>query len=77
MDAHQAEVSGGGGALEGWMGPGRHFCLLHPQVNCLAFNPYSEYILATGSADKVYTYICIRECVDVFSVAQLHLWAVM
>ena len=23
------------------------------QVNCLAFNPYSEYILATGSADKV------------------------
>ena len=23
------------------------------EVNCLAFNPYSEYILATGSADKV------------------------
>uniref|UniRef100_A0A1X7UZY3 Histone-binding protein RBBP4-like N-terminal domain-containing protein n=1 Tax=Amphimedon queenslandica TaxID=400682 RepID=A0A1X7UZY3_AMPQE len=22
------------------------------EVNCLAFNPYSEYILATGSADK-------------------------
>lgn len=22
------------------------------QVNCLSFNPYSEYILATGSADK-------------------------
>jgi WD40 repeat protein len=23
------------------------------EVNCLSFNPYSEYILATGSADKV------------------------
>ena len=22
------------------------------QVNCLSFNPYSEFILATGSADK-------------------------
>jgi histone-binding protein RBBP4 len=26
------------------------------EVNCLSFNPYSEYILATGSADKVYKY---------------------
>lgn len=26
------------------------------EVNCLSFNPYSEYILATGSADKVYNY---------------------
>ena len=24
----------------------------HLQVNCLSFNPYSEFILATGSADK-------------------------
>ena len=23
------------------------------EVNCLSFNPYSEYILATGSGDKV------------------------
>ena len=23
------------------------------EVNCLAFNPFSEFILATGSADKV------------------------
>lgn len=23
------------------------------EVNCLSFNPYSEFILATGSADKV------------------------
>lgn len=22
------------------------------EVNCLSFNPYSEFILATGSADK-------------------------
>ena len=22
-------------------------------MNCLSFNPYSEFILATGSADKV------------------------
>jgi WD40 repeat protein len=26
------------------------------EVNCLSFNPYSEFILATGSADKV-TYL--------------------
>ena len=26
------------------------------EVNCLSFNPYSEYILATGSADKVETF---------------------
>ena len=25
------------------------------EVNCLSFNPYSEFILATGSADKVST----------------------
>lgn len=25
------------------------------EVNCLSFNPYSEFILATGSADKVFT----------------------
>ena len=25
------------------------------EVNCLSFNPYSEFILATGSADKVGT----------------------
>lgn len=23
------------------------------EINCLSFNPYSEFILATGSADKV------------------------
>ena len=23
------------------------------EVNCLSFNPYSEFIVATGSADKV------------------------
>ena len=22
------------------------------EVNCLAFNPFNEYVLATGSADK-------------------------
>ena len=27
------------------------------EVNCLSFNPYSEYILATGSADKVMSLI--------------------
>lgn len=35
------------------------------EVNCLSFNPYSEFILATGSADKVptplvHTYICMH-----------------
>lgn len=27
------------------------------EVNCLSFNPYSEFILATGSADKVGTIV--------------------
>ena len=45
------------------------------QVNCLAFNPYSEYILATGSADKVCVccatcaillFLCFCVCVCVF-----------
>lgn len=26
------------------------------EVNCLSFNPYSEFILASGSADKVMEY---------------------
>jgi len=26
------------------------------EINCLSFNPYSEFILATGSADKVSHY---------------------
>ena len=26
------------------------------EVNCLSFNPYSEFIVATGSADKVITF---------------------
>ncbi len=29
------------------------------EVNCLAFNPYSEYILATGSADKTVSHLII------------------
>ena len=27
------------------------------EVNCLSFNPYSEFILATGSADKVGSFV--------------------
>lgn len=29
------------------------------EVNCLSFNPFSEYILATGSADKVCCFLSI------------------
>jgi len=29
------------------------------EVNCIAFNPYSEFVLATGSADKVIIYLFI------------------
>lgn len=32
------------------------------EVNCLSFNPYSEYILATGSADKVHLNIFLLLC---------------
>lgn len=28
-------------------------CVVHTaEVNCLGFNPFNEYVLATGSADK-------------------------
>ena len=27
------------------------------EINCLSFNPYSEFILATGSADKVMRFV--------------------
>lgn len=30
------------------------------EVNCLSFNPYSEFILATGSADKVLTRVYLK-----------------
>jgi len=40
------------------------------EINCLSFNPYSEFILATGSADKVghctymhLSYIFFSECI--------------
>lgn len=39
------------------------------EVNCLSFNPYSEYILATGSADKVwwfFFFICKLLILDSF-----------
>lgn len=39
------------------------------EVNCLSFNPYSEFILATGSADKVGQ---IQFCVQMFSVGSLY-----
>ncbi len=35
------------------------------EVNCLSFNPYSEFILASGSADKVralHNHTCTRIC---------------
>ena len=28
------------------------------EVNCLAFNPFNEYVLATGSADKTVRVKC-------------------
>lgn len=31
------------------------------EVNCLSFNPYSEFILATGSADKVFMFLHITQ----------------
>jgi histone-binding protein RBBP4 len=30
------------------------------EVNCLAFNPFNEYVLATGSADKTVAIFDIR-----------------
>lgn len=32
------------------------------EVNCLSFNPYSEFILATGSADKVQIFVVFDSC---------------
>ena len=34
------------------------------EVNCLAFNPFSEYILATGSADKTVSTAISACCVN-------------
>lgn len=36
------------------------------EVNCLSFNPYSEFILATGSADKV-SYIILYKCLIILN----------
>jgi WD40 repeat protein len=39
------------------------------EVNCLSFNPYSEFILATGSADKVSDFLpiwCLQNPVVLF-----------
>lgn len=35
-------------------------CTSAAEVNCLAFNPFNEYIVATGSADKTVSRICWR-----------------
>lgn len=40
------------------------------EVNCLSFNPYSEFILASGSADKVRRYTSLQRlghCLIYFS----------
>ena len=39
-------------------------------MNCLSFNPYSEYILATGSADKV-NMIIYNQIYNIQSVLQV------
>lgn len=47
------------------------------EVNCLSFNPYSEFILATGSADKVKkTLIWVIIAVNHYIIAlvELYLW---
>ena len=31
------------------------------EVNCLSFNPFSEFILATGSADKVSRFVRVLQ----------------
>uniref|UniRef100_A0A3B4T8L2 RB binding protein 4, chromatin remodeling factor n=1 Tax=Seriola dumerili TaxID=41447 RepID=A0A3B4T8L2_SERDU len=40
------------------------------EVNCLSFNPYSEFILATGSADKFYTSVLLLSGTD----RRLNVW---
>ena len=42
------------------------------EVNCLSFNPYSEFILATGSADKVGFFCCgCSVCLYAFDTVML------
>lgn len=38
------------------------------EVNCLSFNPYSEFILATGSADKVLFFPILFLFIDLTSL---------
>lgn len=44
------------------------------EVNCLSFNPYSEFILATGSADKVCPLLSHSNCFFFESVSALMLY---
>ena len=32
------------------------------EVNCLGFNPFNEFVLATGSADKTVRQLCLCCC---------------
>lgn len=44
------------------------------EVNCLSFNPYSEFILATGSADKVSMFLRIWcTCAALYTCNQIFL----
>jgi histone-binding protein RBBP4 len=42
------------------------------EVNCLAFNPYNEYVLATGSADKNVAIFDIRNLAHRMHTFQNH-----
>lgn len=45
-------------------------CVVHTaEVNCLGFNPFNEYVLATGSADKTVSkdFIAQSDCKDAWS----------
>lgn len=48
-------------------------CVVHTaEVNCLGFNPFNEYVLATGSADKTVSHHYSKDNIIAISKAFLY-----
>lgn len=48
------------------------FCNSFLQVNCLAFNPFNEWVVATGSTDKTVRLFDIRKIDSVLHTFDSH-----
>ena len=48
------------------------FCFEMPQVNCLAFNPINEWVVATGSTDKTVKLFDLRKLTSALHTFDSH-----